>query len=342
MIRESLLYLSDNPAVRRIVTETPASRRIAERFVAGDTLADAVRCAKQLNASGLLVTLDPLGEQVTDRAEAIHATDVAVQTIEAIATEGIQGNISVKATQLGLELDESLCRDNLRRILDRARELGDAQGEIFVRLDMESSEFTERTISLVEHCFAEGYRNVGTVVQSYLRRAASDVDRLVAIGSRVRLVKGAYREPDQVAFPDKAVVDRKFVEAMMTLLDAGHYPAIATHDEAMIRATRNYAFEYGIARTSFEFQMLYGIRRDLQIRLREEGYNVRVYLPFGDSWYPYLMRRMAERPANLLFVLENVARETPLNGASGAIGLGAGFVVGALAARAWRERETGS
>lgn len=338
MIRESLLYLSDNAAIRRMVTETPASRKIAERFVAGDTLADAIRCAKQLNAAGLTVTLDPLGEQVTAREDAINETDTAVRTVEAIATEGIQGNISVKATQLGLEIDESLCRENLRRILDRARELGDGGGEIFVRVDMESSEFTERTVALVEHFFAEGYRNVGTVVQAYLRRASPDVDRLLAIGSRVRLVKGAYREPEEVAYPDKAMVDRKFVDAMMTLLESGHYPAIATHDEAMIRATRNYAFEYGIARDSFEFQMLFGIRRDLQNRLREEGYNVRVYLPFGDSWYPYLMRRMAERPANLLFVMDSVAKESSLSldGFGKPLALGAGFLFGAVAAKTWR------
>ncbi len=342
MIRESLLYLSDNAAVRRMVTETPASRRIAERFVAGDTLADAVRCAKQLNSAGLAVTLDPLGEQVATREDAISETDTAVRTVEAIAEEGIRGNISVKATQLGLEIDESFCRENLRRILDRARELGAGGDEILVRVDMESSEFTERTVALVEHFFADGYRNVGTVVQAYLRRTPSDIDRLMAIGSRVRLVKGAYREPEELAYPDKTVVDQKFVDGMMTLLESGHYPAIATHDEAMIKATRNYAFEYGIARDSFEFQMLFGIRRDLQNRLREEGYNVRVYLPFGDSWYPYLMRRMAERPANLLFVMDSVAKESSLDGIGKPVALGAGFLFGAVAAKAWRGRRSRS
>ncbi len=342
MIRDSLLYLSDNAAIRRMVTETPASRRIAARFVAGDTLADAIHCAKQLNLAGLSVTLDPLGEQVATREDAIHETDTAVRTIEAIAAEGIRGNISLKATQLGLEIDESLCRDNLRRVLERARELGGGGDEIFVRVDMESSEFTERTVALVEHFTAEGYRNVGTVVQAYLRRTSSDIDRLMAIGSRIRLVKGAYREPEEVAYPEKAVVDRMFVDAMKTLLESGHHPAIATHDEAMIKATRNYAFEYGIARDSFEFQMLHGIRRDLQNRLREEGYKVRVYLPFGDSWYPYLMRRMAERPANLLFVMDSVAKESSLDGLGKPLALGAGFLFGAVAAKAWRGRNSRS
>jgi len=336
MIRESLLFLSDNPTVRRLVTEAPAARRIAERFVAGDTLEDAVRTAKSLNTSGLLVTLDHLGESVRRREDAELATDAAIRTLEAIASEGILANISLKPTQLGLAIDHDLCVANLRHVLSRARELGDGDGEIFVRLDMESSEFTEGTITLVETLWREGYHNLGTVVQSYLRRTPIDVDRLISIGSRVRLVKGAYREASEVAYPDKAEVDRMFVEEMQTLLEARRSPAIATHDEAMIDATRRYAFERGIPRDSFEFQLLYGVRRDLQLRLREEGYRVRVYLPFGESWYPYLMRRLAERPANLLFVATNLAKESPIREVAKPIALGAGFAVGALAATAWR------
>ncbi len=340
MLRQGLLFMSDSMAMRKIVTETPISRRIAERFVAGDTLADAIRCAQTLNESRLTVTLDHLGEQVKEREDALSATEMAIRTLEAIAEEKVRGNISLKPSQLGMEIDGELCFENVRRILDRARALGDGEGEIFVRIDMESSEFTERTIELVERCWAEGYRNVGTVVQSYLRRTAEDIARLNRLGSRVRLVKGAYREPAEAAYTAKAEVDRKFIEGMKTLLDAGAYPAIATHDEAMIAATRRYAFEQSIPRNSFEFQMLYGIRRDLQQRLREEGYNVRVYLPFGDSWYPYLMRRMAERPANLIFVASSVARESPVGGVARPFAIGAGVMAGAIATMAWRGRNS--
>ncbi len=338
MIRESLLYLSDNRLARSIVAEAPLARRIAERFVAGESLADAMRIAKALNASGLTATLAHLGESVSHRGDAEVATDVMVRLLEAIAAEGILANVSLKPTQLGLSIDENLCLANLRRVLTRARELGDGDGEIFVRIDMESSEFAERTISLVTTLWAEGFRNVGTVIQSYLRRAPIDLDRLISLGSRVRLVKGAYRESRRIAYPDKADVDRMFVEEMQTLLEANRYAAIATHDEAMIAATRRYAFERGIPRNSFEFQMLYGIRRDLQRRLREEGYNVRTYLPFGESWYPYLMRRMAERPANLLFVMGNLAKEAPTQGIGTPIALGSGFAFGALATAVWRGR----
>jgi proline dehydrogenase len=226
----------------------------------------------------------------------------------------------------------------VRRILDRARELGDGEGEIFVRLDMEASEHTERTISLIESLWSQGYRNVGTVLQSYLRRTPEDLRRLVALGSRVRLVKGAYKEPPSVAFPDKSEVDRMFVEEMQVLLEHGTFPAIATHDEAIIDATRRWAFEKGIPKTDFEFQMLYGIRRDLQSRLLEEGYRMRIYIPYGGSWYPYLMRRMAERPANLFFIAGSVLRESPVRRLANPTAIGAGVVAGTLAALGWSRR----
>jgi proline dehydrogenase len=339
MLRQSLLFLSDNPAVRRMVTETPASRRIAERFVAGDTLDDAIRASRTLNEAGLTVSLDYLGEEVRSRDEAIAATEMAIQSLERIAADGIDGNISLKPTQLGLNIDESFCESNVTRILDRARALGNGSGEIFVRLDMESSEHTEPTISLVERLWEQGYRNVGTVVQSYLHRTASDIRRLNKLGSRIRLVKGAYREPPAIAYAGKAEVDRNFAECMKALLENGVYAAIATHDEELIAATRRYAFEHGIPRDTFEFQMLYGIRRDLQQRLREEGYNVRVYLPYGDSWYPYLMRRMAERPANLLFVAGSVAKESPVSWVSKPLAIGAGLVAGTIATIVFRSRK---
>jgi proline dehydrogenase len=338
MLRQSLLFLSDSPAARRFVTRTPLSRNLAERFVAGDTLEDALIAAKALNEDGLTVTLDYLGEAVQTRDEADAATEMAIRTLEGIATDDIQGNISIKPTQLGLDFDADFCEENVVRVLERARELGDGEGELFVRLDMESSDYAERTVALVESLWARGYRNVGTVLQSYMRRTPDDLRRLNALGSRVRLVKGAYKEPESVAFQDKAEVDRMFVEEMKTLLDEGTYPAIATHDEAMISATRRYAFERGVSTRSFEFQMLYGIARDAQQRLREEGYNVRVYVPFGDSWYPYLMRRMAERPANLMFVVNAVVRESRLRRMASPIVIGAGAVAGATGALLLRKR----
>ncbi|MDQ3387894.1 MAG: proline dehydrogenase family protein, partial [Gemmatimonadota bacterium] len=234
--------------------------------------------------------------------------------------------------------DEELCRRNIERILDRAQELGDGEGEIFVRLDMESGEYTERTVALVEELWSAGYRNVGTVLQSYLRRTPADLERLVELGTRIRLVKGAYKEPAAVAFSAKSEVDRMFVEEMQLLLSRGVYAAIATHDEAIIAATRRYAWEHGIAKESFEFQMLFGIRRDLQSRLREEGYNVRVYVPFGDSWYPYLMRRLAERPANVLFIASSLVRESPFGRLARPLAVGAGVVTGAIAVLTWRGR----
>ncbi|CAN5320521.1 proline dehydrogenase [soil metagenome] len=308
MLKRSLLFLSENPVARLVVTGSALSRRVAERFVAGDTLDEAVLAARALNDAGLLVSLDYLGEAVSSRAEAEAATEVAIRTLERVRAEKLQANVSLKPTQLGLDLDPGLCRDNVARVLTRARELA-PDDPIFVRMDMEASEFTEGTIRLVEELWEAGFRNVGTVLQSYLRRTPEDVERLNQLGARVRLVKGAYQEPEEVAFPDKAEVDRHFVEEMKALLTGGNYPAIATHDEAMIDATRRFAWEKGIGKHAFEFQMLYGVRRDLQSRLREEGYTVRIYVPFGDSWYPYLMRRMAERPANLLFVARNVALE---------------------------------
>jgi proline dehydrogenase len=266
------------------------------------------------------------------------ATQAAIHALEEMAAHGVDGNISVKPTQLGLNLDADFCRANIERVLTRARELGDGEGEIFVRLDMEASEYTERTVGLVESLWADGHRNVGTVLQSYLHRTPDDVERMIALGARVRLVKGAYMEPPTVAYPDKADVDRMYVEEMQMLLSRGTYPAIATHDEAMIDATRRYAFEQGISKQSFEFQMLFGIRRDLQVRLREEGYRVRIYIPFGSSWYAYLMRRMAERPANMFFVAGNVVRESPVSRIAKPGVLGAGVLAGALATLAWRGR----
>jgi proline dehydrogenase len=340
MLKQSLLFLSESRAAQRLAVGTPVSRNIAHRFVAGETLDDAITAARAANTAGMSVTLDYLGEAVTSREEAVSATEMAIRTLEALAAEGTDGNISIKPSQLGLDIDVEFCRGNVERVLRRARELGDGEGEIFVRLDMESGEYTERTIELVEQLWHAGFRNVGTVLQSYLRRTPEDLRRLMALDSRIRLVKGAYQEPASIAFPAKSQVDRMFVEEMQLLLEHGVYPAIATHDEAMIEATRHWAFEKGISKRDFEFQMLYGVRRDLQARLREEGYNVRVYIPFGDSWYPYLMRRLAERPANLVFIAGNVLRESPVARIN-PFAVGAGVIAGSLAALGWSRRRKG-
>ena len=336
MLKESLLALSESQTARRVITRTPVSRNLAQRFVAGDTLEDAVEAARALNRAGLLVSLDFLGESVRSREEAEGATDMAIRIVETIAREGLQANLSIKPTQLGLDIDEAFCRDHVEMVLQRARELGDGEGEMFVRLDMESTDYTERTVALVEGLWADGFHNVGTVLQSYLRRTPDDLERLIALGSRVRLVKGAYKEPDELAFPDKADTDRMYVREMERLLQAGHYPAIATHDEAIIDHARRFAWEQGIGKESFEFQMLYGVRRDLQSRLREEGYNVRVYVPFGDSWYPYLMRRLAERPANVLFMAGSILKESGVSRFVNPVAVGTGIVAGAAATLLFR------
>jgi proline dehydrogenase len=341
MLRESLLYLSQSHTAQRVVTGTPVSRRLAERFVAGETLDDAMRAARATNEAGLSVSLDYLGEAVGNREEAEQATEMAIRILERIAEEGVDSNVSVKPTQLGLGIDVDLCRANLVRVLERARGLGKGGEGIFVRLDMESGEYTERTVETAEWLWVQGFRNVGTVLQSYLRRTPEDIGRLNALGMRVRLVKGAYRESPEIAYQEKETVDRLFVDEMRMLLEDGVYPAIATHDEAMIDATRRFAFERGVRKDAFEFQMLYGIRRDLQQRLREEGYHVRVYIPFGESWYPYLMRRMAERPANLFFVTRNILRESPAARLANPVAIGAGVIAGSLAALAWRGRRNG-
>ena len=339
MLKTSLLRLSESPTAKKIITRAPVSRSFAQRFVAGDTLDDALSAARALNQAGLTVSLDFLGESVASREEAEEAARMAVRVVEAIVREGLQANLSIKPTQLGLDIDEAFCRANIETVLGRARELGDGQGEIFVRLDMESSAYTERTVALVEGLWADGFQNVGTVLQSMLRRTNDDLERLLALGSRVRLVKGAYQEPESVAYPEKAEVDRMYVEQMKRLLESGTYPAIATHDEAIIDAARRFVWERGIAKESFEFQMLYGVRRDLQTRLREEGYNVRVYVPFGSSWYPYLMRRLAERPANVFFMAGSIAKEARADGLKKpAAALGAGFVAGIAAAIFFRRR----
>jgi proline dehydrogenase len=282
---------------------SPVAQRLSTRFVAGETLDQALAVARKLNQQGITVTLDHLGESVTSLAEAAEARDVYVRVLNAIHAGGIQGNVSLKLTQFGLDLSYEQCLANVEQLVRRAAELGS-----FVRVDMESSEYTDRTLELVRTLHAR-HGAVGVVIQSYLYRSKADTEKLCAEKIRVRLCKGAYLEPPEVAFPKKADVDRSYVELTEYLLTNGVYPAIATHDEAIIASTEAFAKRQGIARESFEFQMLYGIRRDLQRKLVQDGYRMRVYVPFGKAWYPYYMRRLAERPANVLFMLRNMLRK---------------------------------
>jgi proline dehydrogenase len=276
----------------------------ARRFIAGETVEESIEAARAIQAAGLLVTLDFLGESVGSAAEADAATRAYLGVIEQIAASGIERNISLKLTQLGLTIDRATCVDNLRRILDAA-----TTHDFFVRIDMENSPFTAVTLDVFETMWQQGYRNAGVVLQSCLPRSEADAARMNALGARVRLVKGAYKEPRDVAYQSKADVDAAFVRIMQLLLTGGNYPAIATHDPAMIDATRAAATERGVNPSRFEFQMLYGIRRDLQNSLQRQGYRMRVYVPFGREWFPYFMRRLGERPANLGFVIRGVLSE---------------------------------
>lgn len=276
----------------------------ARRFIAGEEVDEALVAAREVERQGLMVTMDLLGESVASTDEALAATRGYLGVIEAIEHAGIGRNISLKLTQLGLDVDQATCIDNLRRILDVA-----AKSEFFVRIDMENSPYTDRTLDTFETLWNIGYRNAGVVIQSYLRRSMADITRVNALGARIRLVKGAYREPAAVAFQQKIEVDAAFVEQMQLLLTAGTYPAIATHDPAMIEATTAFAAAKGIAKARYEFQMLYGIRRDLQASLAAAGHPFRVYVPFGKEWFPYFMRRLGERPANVAFVVGSIFGE---------------------------------
>jgi proline dehydrogenase len=276
----------------------------ARRFIAGESVDEAVAACRGMAERGLLLTLDYLGESVGTAEEADAATREYRRILQAIVASGIERNVSLKLTQLGLDVDRATCVDNLRRILDPATEHG-----FFVRIDMENSPYTEVTLQIFETLWGQGYRNMGVVLQSYLMRSEADLRRVHALGGRIRLVKGAYKEPKQVAYQKKREVDTAFIRLMELLLDENPYPAIATHDPEMIEATKKYAAQKGYARDRFEFQMLYGIRRDLQTQLVNEGYRMRLYVPFGRQWFPYFMRRLGERPANIAFVLKGIARE---------------------------------
>ncbi|MCA1996360.1 MAG: proline dehydrogenase family protein [Armatimonadetes bacterium] len=303
-MRALILKLAHLRAVENFVRRSRLFRGLVRRFIAGDTLEEALRVSEELTQKGLLVTLDNLGENTTSEAEAHAAKDTYIGMLRAIAKRGIASstNISIKLTQCGLDLSDELARSVLEEVLDVAAEHGN-----FVRVDMESSAYVDRTLDILEAVF-QTRKNTGTVLQSYLYRTPDDLERLIRIGMRVRLVKGAYLEPPSVAYRSKRDVDRAYIQLTERMLQSGIYHAIATHDERIIRHTKDFAQRNGLPRDSFEFQMLYGIRRDLQEALVAEGYRVRVYVPFGDRWYPYFTRRLAERPANVLFVLKALFR----------------------------------
>jgi proline dehydrogenase len=302
MLRQTFLYLSRQKTLPRVLLRSTAARRVAERFVAGETLASAVVATRQLNADGRRATLDHLGENVSTSNEAATAREAYVETLAEIQRQDLRSGISVKLTQLGLDVSASECAAHLEAVVRYAEDAGR-----FVRVDMEGSAYTERTLALVRGV-SEKHRAVGTVIQAYLYRSEKDITDLISRGVSIRLCKGAYDEPASVAFPRKADVDRNYVHLMQMLLSSGLYHAIATHDPNMISATRQFASEKKLGREAFEFQMLYGIRPDLQKQLVQDGYRVRVYVPFGSEWFPYFMRRLAERPANVLFLLRNLLR----------------------------------
>ena len=305
MLRAVFLWLSEQPRIFRFVRKNRLARKLASRFVAGETIDEAMSTVRDLNASNLSASLDLLGESVLHAEEAQRACRTYLDLLERIHGAKANANVSVKLTQMGLDIDEQLCVSNMRAIIGQAK-----QYDSFVRIDMEQSSYTAKTLQLFTDALHPEFGNAaGVVLQSYLRRTAADVDAMIALRARVRLCKGAYQEPEDVAFPKKSDVDANYIACMERLLERGNYPGVATHDVKIIDHAKAFAKQQGISTERFEFQMLYGVRRDLQYRLRREGYNMRVYVPFGTHWYPYLMRRLAERPANIAFITANILKE---------------------------------
>jgi proline dehydrogenase len=306
LLRSVLIALSQNSRLRRFVETSTPGRRMSSRFVAGFRIEDALSASKNLGVQGLAVTLDALGENVSRPEQARQSGQIYHWLLDSLAKTTLDGNVSLKLTQMGMDLNPDLAFEIVSSLV---RHAGEANS--FVRVDMEGTPYTQATIDVVRrlHAVKENRGRVGIVIQAYLRRSAEDIATLLADGIRIRLCKGAYKEPADLAFPDKKDVDANFVALMKTLVKSGVYHGIATHDEAMIQATKDFVRAERIDPASFEFQMLYGIRRDLQRSLIQEGYRVRIYVPFGDEWYPYFMRRLAERPANILFLAKNFFRK---------------------------------
>jgi proline dehydrogenase len=307
MLRTFFVRLSENPSLRSFAERSSLGRRVSNRFVAGTEIADAVRATQAVNRAGMSVTIDNLGENVTNPDEAHHSAQLYNQILDAITAHQLNANISLKLTHMGLDVDEKLAREIVSGLVAKAAAM-DPPG--FVRVDMEGSPYTQRTLSFVEelHRMPGNANSVGTVIQAYLRRSESDVEKLLAQGIRIRLCKGAYKESAEIAFPDKSDVDANYVRLMKILMKSGIYHGLATHDESIIQQAQAFAIREKLSRDSFEFQMLYGIRRDLQRKLARDGWRVRIYIPFGSEWYPYFMRRLGERPANVLFIARNLLR----------------------------------
>src|SRR5271169_3484135 len=307
MLRTFFVRLSENASLRSFAERSSLGRRVSVRFVAGPEIADAVRATQAINRASMSVTIDNLGEILTNPNEARHSAQLYHEILEAIAAHQLNANISLKLTQMGLDVDEKLARDIVSGLVAKAASM-DPPG--FVRVDMEGSPYTQRTLNFVHelHGMPGNANSVGTVIQAYLKRSESDVENLLAEGIRIRLSKGAYKEPAEIAFPEKSDVDANYVKLMKILMKSGIYHGLATHDENIIHQAQAFATSEKISRDSFEFQMLYGIRRDLQRRLVREGWRLRIYIPFGTEWYPYFMRRLGERPANVLFIARNLLR----------------------------------
>jgi proline dehydrogenase len=306
-VRNTFLALSTNPAAHKMVVGFPLSRKVTRRFVAGETLDDAVSAVKKLNSEGLLATLDHLGESVTNAEEARRAKDDYLRALDVIREHRLQSHVSVKLTHMGLDIDTQLCLDNIRQIVAKAQ----AQGTK-VRIDMEDSTRTQITLDIFQVLHRDFDNTIGIVIQAYLYRSEADMRELSALGARVRLCKGAYKEPPEIAFPAKKETDANFLKLAEIFLGADSsavgsaHLAIATHDEKIIIWAKQYIREHSVRYDRFEFQMLYGIRSDLQRQLVKEGYTMRVYIPYGSQWYPYFMRRLAERPANVFFLVSNL------------------------------------
>jgi proline dehydrogenase len=306
MLRSAFIALSRNQPLRHFSERSAVGRRMSSRFVAGMELEDVLRAAQSMQDQGIASTLDSLGENVSTPEQARHSAEIYHQLLDAIAERKLNANVSVKLTQMGMDLSQDLAAEIVSNLVDHAIAVNS-----FVRVDMEGTEYTQATIDLVRtlHAKPANRGHVGIVIQAYLFRSAEDIAALTAEGIRIRLCKGAYKEPASVAYPQKSEVDANFVRLTQTLLSSGIYHGIATHDQAMVAAARDYVRQHNIPKSRFEFQMLYGIRRDLQQALVAEGYNVRVYVPFGSEWYPYFMRRLAERPANVLFLAKNMFKK---------------------------------
>jgi len=302
VLRSLLLFLSRRQHLRRWMETSPTAALLTKRFVAGQTLDEGLGVCRRLNSEGILVTLDHLGENVTSEEAALAAAATYLESVHRIAEHKLDASISIKLTQFGLDLSEDFCRENVERLVSVATGLGG-----FVEIDMESHEYTDRTLRIVT-AMHERYRRVRGVIQAYLYRSVSDVQMLNEKGVPVRLCKGAYKEPPSVAYAGKREVDMSYGHLMKELLDHGSYPALATHDETLVNEALRFVRERDIAPDRFEFQMLYGIRRDLQRHIVTSGYRLRLYVPYGDAWYPYFMRRLAERPANVLFLVHNLFR----------------------------------